>query len=40
MAYLRIVPTIGQPSLFYVLFWPFVLIAVSLFAFRKLAVEV
>lgn len=40
MTYLQIVPTVGAPSLIYVLLWPFVLIGLSLLALRVPAVEV
>ena len=39
ITYLQIVPTIGQPSLVYVLLWPAILIAMSLFSFRVPKIE-
>ena len=40
IGYMQVVPTIGQPSLAYVFLWPLVLIALSLLAFHRPAVEV
>ena len=39
ITYLQIVPTIGQPSLAYVLLWPAILIAMSIFSFRVPKIE-